>query len=160
MTTLYAALKQHYLDNPDFESPDEFADPYRTLLHGHDLIHIVYGADTSLWGENCAELITMLKTDFGAWNYLQFWNSPQGRKTVNRFVRMLGIGRILLALAMLPVALVYVLFRTRRQTQTFPFYEYIGDTKTSIEDIRSKYNIVPFNSTLLANSEETNAYQN
>ena len=76
MTTLYQALNVHYLNNPQFESPDEFTEPYRTLLHGHDLVHLVYGVDTTLWGENCAELITMLKTDYGFWEYLGFWRTP------------------------------------------------------------------------------------
>jgi ubiquinone biosynthesis protein Coq4 len=74
--TLREALKDYYEANPHLLDSSEHSSEVREFFRSHDLIHVVFGCDTSFVHEARADLWTMMGTDVGIRRYLAVAASP------------------------------------------------------------------------------------
>ena len=63
--TLQQALEMHYQINPQFTRFDAFeTQEGAEAIRNHDISHIIYGCDTTMFGEYCAQM----RNNFGSSN--------------------------------------------------------------------------------------------
>ena len=139
--TLRQGLEQFYEDNKDYLSYNKnkqgISREADTFFKSHDIAHVLFGCDISLFGEGSVKIWTIFGTTLG------FWKHIKGYKEANAFdlSRNLSfthiIGNIFKLLFFIPVLII----RARNMHKPWPWAEFEPYLDTPISEIRKEYNI-------------------
>lgn len=135
---------QEALDAFNQKNSANFADRELTAASAeffrcHDVAHVVFDCDTTLYGEGVVKLWTLFGTTLGLWQHLT------GYKEVNAFslFRMYSWRHISNNILRLLVDIPRVVIRARSMTKLWPWSEFETYLDKPIEDIRRQFNIKP-----------------
>ena len=142
--TIREAFEKHYRENPRFFKPESFDEYYCRILTAHDIIHFLYGCDTSYWGEALVAAVEFLKTNLDYGEYFRYVFTKQGWATTKKVYG--DIGGFKVVWKMLPLfirALPKVWHQEHNQIQKLEYTQFNDQLDRKISDIRVEYQIAP-----------------
>lgn len=109
----------------------------RDLLDRHDVIHVLFGLDTSIRQEAMADFWTLFGTDAKFADLRKYFDLPEQQELVDEF----GWPKLVaLTLASLPQA-VRIAFRARKLKRKWPWNEYQRYLDVPVTQIRREFGI-------------------
>ena len=142
--TIQEAFEKHYRENPDYFRPETFDEYYCRILTGHDIIHFLYGCDTSYRGEALVSIVEFTKTNFKYGEYFRYVTSRQGWATTKKVYGDIGGFKIIWKfIPYLVRNWNYVQRTEKEQTRKIDYTQFNDQRDRLVSDIRAEYNIVP-----------------
>jgi hypothetical protein len=135
--TLREGLADYYQVHPGIRRLTSWTQPVLNFSEPHDICHVIFSLDTNLTDEALADLRTMLGTDVGVRNYLQYLKNPDAKK----IFREVGYFRVLLATIAVFPRFLKALWLHRKQRCVWPWDtspEIFGKT---LAELRKEYGI-------------------
>lgn len=128
--TLREGLLELQTSIPDFvEGGQDFID--------HDILHVLYGLDTSLKSEGMLDALTLFGTDCSFSTYLQLVKRPEAKK----LIRDIGYAKILWFLFTSWPVMLAAVFRARRQTKRWNYTNYASRLDVALPVLREEFGI-------------------
>lgn len=149
--TLREGLEEYYVINSHVTDPRGLASKHSKILLAHDVAHIVYGCDTSLYDELKILPLIWWTSDYTFWDHLHTIQDPALDPTMHLmyedFLKQRGafwlytsIGLVLLQL--LP-ELVFLWSKTRHRQRSLPFMEFEPLLDRPLLEIRQDFDLLP-----------------
>jgi ubiquinone biosynthesis protein Coq4 len=135
--TLQQGLEQFQAKNQKYFSKRNTSAKVEEFLRNHDVAHVVFGCDTSLYGEGVVKIWTTFGTT------LSFWKVPGGYYEVNAFhlFRRYSFRHIMNNILRFLCSIPKTIFRAKRMSKPWPFSNYQSYLDKSISEIRTEFNI-------------------
>lgn len=134
------------------EGLEEFYHHYREHLHhvpttisleaesffkSHDIAHVVFGCDISLYGEGSVKIWTIFGTTLGFWNHLRGYRDANAILLTTEFGLVHSMANICRLLFAIP-ALIY---RAKSMSKPWHWNNYEQYLDTPLSDIRREFHI-------------------
>ena len=140
--TLKEGLELHYRVNPSFEENVKLV----PIFYNHDIVHVLFGLDTSIPNESLADSRCIFSTNWGFKKYFSdYFNNPNAVKIVKAIFKENGyIKSIFLSFIYIPkIFRVYI--DSKRMYKKWELYPNDDLLNTKLSDLRNKYNITIIN---------------
>lgn len=135
--TLAEGLAELAATNPGLIASD---DPeLRELVRAHDACHVLFGLTTTLEDEALADTWTLCGSTVTLKQYSQYLKHEEFTKLFHEIGMWKLLGSMLRSLP--PVA--RVIWRARKMSAKWPFFEYAQFLDTPIVTLRRRFNIAP-----------------
>lgn len=107
------------------------------FFRSHDIAHVIFGCDVSLFGEGSVKIWTLFGTTLG------FRNHIKGYRSVNAFVLStdFSAGQYITGLPVFLLAVPRLIFRAMRMSKPWPWTAFTPYLDRPIADIRKEFNI-------------------
>lgn len=107
------------------------------FLNCHDVAHVVFGCDTTIYGEGIVKIWTTFGTN------LSFWTVVKGYQEVSAFdlARKYSFRHVVKNIFRLLREIPKAIYRAKRMSKPWPFYAYDAYLETPIAEIREAFNI-------------------
>jgi hypothetical protein len=146
--TLQEGLAEYYEFNLYVTTPASQPAEFGKILHAHDVGHVIYACDTSIYDE--LKLLPLFwwtsECTFGT--YLKMKNSPAVDVMYEDMIREKGLlwlyGAVLRVLPKLIPTLIPIWFKTRNRQKLVPFLEFEPLLDRSLLDIRQEFDLLQF----------------
>ena len=136
--TLAQGLAEYFAANPSLKRQESLLSPEaRQFFRSHDIVHVLYGCDTTMPDEAVVKLSSLFGTTGGVGILRGYAN----HETLDIYTK-LPLGGTLLALLVSPYLIVRTVWRCARQTQRWPWVENDQYLETPLAELRSKFGIV------------------
>lgn len=136
-STLRQGVERLCMQNAAFFSERDTSPEAQEFFRCHDTAHVVFGCDTSLFGEGALKLFTIFGTTLGFWKHVFAYREVDaftlfrqygGRHIAkNGFLLILNVPRIVI--------------RARQMRKPWPWSDHEEYLDKSIIDIRNEYRI-------------------
>lgn len=103
----------------------------------HDILHVLYGLDTSLKSEGMLDALTLFGTDCSISTYLELVKRPESKK----LIRDLGFTKIMWLLLTSWPAMLAAAFKARRQTKRWHYTNYESRLDVALPELRKEFGI-------------------
>ena len=130
---LFRKENEPYLSHNKTETSDEA----KAFFHSHDIAHVLFGCDISLFGEGAVKIWTIFGTNLGFWNHLRGYQDANALELSKSFGFIHILKNILVLIASIPVIIV----RATKMNKPWPWSEFDSYMDTPIEEIRREFNI-------------------
>jgi len=136
--TLQQGLELFQLKNTKYFSERVYTDRGEAFIKSHDIAHVVFGCDTTIYGEG----VVKVWTTFGS--NLSFWKVTTGYNEVNAFElsRAYSKGHVVKNILGFLWVIPKTIIRARKMKKPWPFYDYEPYLDRPISEIRREFNIV------------------
>ena len=143
--TLSEALDEFYEINKGYRP---MADKFN-IMRSHDVVHVIFGADTTFLGEAVADLRSMYSSDIGAYNYVRSYLIDSDEE-LKKFLK--SIQSDFFSLKKIPHLLYFLLYSfvillprilwdNKKMKKKLNFYFPESFMDKSLYDLRKEYNI-------------------
>ena len=107
------------------------------FLKHHDIAHVVFGCNTSIYGEGVVKIWTTFGTT------LSFGKVISGYKNASAFelAKKYSLGHVLKNIFRFLAAVPKTIIRAKKMTKPWPFVDYSSYLHTSLSEIRREFNI-------------------
>ena len=136
--TLREGLDDYYQAHPAIQRPERLDAASADLFRAHDTCHVIFGLDTTLVDEALADLRTMLGTDVGVGNYVQYLRKNPDAKKI---FRELGYFRVVLATMAVCPRFLKALWLRRKQRRLWPWHTPPEIFEKKLAELRKEYGI-------------------
>lgn len=136
--TLREALNQHYEKNIAAFPEREVSPEAQEFLRCHDVAHVVFGCDTSLFGEGILKIYTIFGTTLGFWWHLSAYSGADAF----RLFRQYGVLHVLKKTFRLILRVPRAIVHAKRMSKPWPWADHSEYLDKSIEEIRTEFNIM------------------
>ncbi len=109
----------------------------QAFLVAHDVAHVVFGCDTSLYGEGIVKIWTTFGTNLSIWKVMRGYRQASAFELSRSYSFPHVAKNILRLLIAIPVTML----RAKQMTKPWPFYDYQAYIDTPIAEIRAEYKI-------------------
>lgn len=135
--TLREGLDRYVAANQEILTTRDLSEEAAEFFACHDVAHVVFGCDTSLYGEGTVKLWTIFGTTLGFWGHLR------GYSEANAFAlfRLYSGKHIATNTGRLLVSVPGTIRRARRMRQRWPWTGYEAHLDRPLHDIRSEFGI-------------------
>ncbi|MEM8906271.1 MAG: Coq4 family protein [Bacteroidota bacterium] len=135
--TLQQGLDKFYQRNQKYFSDRTISPEGEAFLKCHDIAHIVFGCDTTIYGEGVVKVWTTFGTT------LSFWKVISGYNEANAFelFRMYSVQHVLKNILRFLWAIPKVIVSAKRMNKPWPFADYEAYLQKPITEIRKEFNI-------------------
>jgi len=135
--TLQEGLTQFQEKNAKYFSERAMSDEAKIFLQCHDIAHVVFGCDTTIYGEGIVKIWTTFGTD------LSFWKVTKGYRAVSAFSLAKKYSPIHVAknIARLLFAMPKAILRSWQMTKPWAWSDYQPFLDQPISEIRKEFNI-------------------
>jgi len=134
--TLAEALAEYYRANPALKRGDALSPEAREFFRAHDVIHIVYGCNTSMPEEAIVKLSSLFGTSAG-FSVLRGYRLHESLD----IYRHLPLGSTLAALLAAPYLILRTLWRCARQPAKWPWREHGQYMDTPLRELRERFGV-------------------
>tara|TARA_B110001454_G_C12316243_1_gene265841 strand:+ start:59 stop:517 length:459 start_codon:yes stop_codon:yes gene_type:complete len=140
--TLKEGLELHYRVNPSFEENVKLVPTF----YNHDIVHVLFGLDTSIPNESLADSRCIFSTNWGFKKYFSdYFNNPNAVKIVKAIFKENGyIKSIFLSFICIP-KIFRVCIDSKKMYKKWELYPNDDLLNTKLSDLRNKYNITIIN---------------
>lgn len=107
----------------------------------HDTAHVVFGCDTSLFGEGTVKLWTIFGTTLGFWRHLRGYAEADAFSLFRQYSARHLVKHIASLLANVP----RTIRRARRMRESWPWSDHEEYLDMPLADIRARFGIEPVN---------------
>ena len=123
--------------NSKYFSEQEYKKEGQEFIESHDIAHVVFGCNTTLYGEG----IVKIWTTFGS--NLSFWEVTKGYKNVNahELASEYSAKHVVPSLFKLLRDIPLAILRSKKMKKPWPFYSYHPHLDHTLFEIRKEYNI-------------------
>ncbi|WP_414589292.1 hypothetical protein [Scytonema sp. PCC 10023] len=150
--TLRQGLDEYYAVNSNLTDPRELSQEFAKILLAHDVTHIIFGCDTSMYDETKLLPLTWWASDYKFRDHLRALKDPTIGPAVSimydDLVKQHGLlwlyGSIFLVLPRLLPELIMMWFKTRKRHRYVPFLNFEPLLDRSLLDIRQEFDLLPF----------------
>ena len=135
--TLQEGLDKFYEKNRKYFSKRSISKEGEAFLKCHDIAHIVFGCDTTIYGEGVVKIWTTFGTT------LSFWEVVRGYDEASAFelFKMYSFRHVMKNIFRFLVVIPKTIVRAKNMTKPWPFSGYKAYLNTPIADIRKEFNI-------------------
>lgn len=135
--TLQRGLEVFYKNNMKYFSNRIYSKKGKVFLRNHDVAHIVFGCDTSIYGEGVVKIWTTFGTT------LSFWKVISGYNEVNAFelFRKYSFRHIYKNIFRFLLAIPKTIVRAKKMSKPWPFSGYESYLNIPICAVRKEFNI-------------------
>ncbi len=110
----------------------------RAFFKSHDIAHVLFGCDISLYGEGSVKIWTIFGTTLGFWKHLNGYQEANAFALSRHFTLVHVLKDLLKLLSSIPLLII----RAKRMHKPWPWTEFEPYLDTPpIEDIRKEFNI-------------------
>lgn len=140
--TLQEALQNHYQINPQFTKWSDY--PTKLLqdtMKSHDIMHVIFGCDTSLAGEFRVELLTFFCSNLSFKRYLELVGNSEINKEPFEIIRKIGFRKVLWVIISRLWYIPYCMYISFKMSKKWPVIETESLMNLTIGELRNNYNI-------------------
>lgn len=136
-TTLQQGLENFQGKNKKYFAERQYSEKGKEFLRCHDIAHVIFGCDTTIYGEGTVKVWTTFGTT------LSFWSVVKGYQEVSAFelFKAYSVRHILKNIMRFIAVIPNVIIRSKRMSKPWPFPEYKPYMDTPISEIRKEFNI-------------------
>jgi len=109
----------------------------KTFFKSHDIAHVLFGCDISLYGEGSVKIWTIFGTTLGFWQHIKAYNKASAFELSRNFSLSHVVNNIFQFLFSIPALII----RAKKMHKPWPWTEYESYLDTSITEIRKEFNI-------------------
>lgn len=137
--TLRQGLEKFYKENEDYLShgKKEVSSEAKAFFEAHDVAHVLFGCDISLFGEGSVKIWTIFGTTLGFWKHLRGYKEANAFDLSKNFSFAHVVNNIFKFLLSIPVLII----RAKRMYKRWPWSEYEFYLDKPIAEIRKEFNI-------------------
>lgn len=135
--TLQQGLYKFQEENGKYFSDNVMSKEAKRFLQSHDIAHVVFGCNTSIYGEGIVKIWTTFGTDLG------FWKVTKGYKAVKAFnlARKYSLPHVVKNLGRLLWKIPLTIRRSKQMNKPWTWSEYQPYLDLPISEIRKEFNI-------------------
>lgn len=135
--TLLQGLEKFNAKNMKYYDGRPVSKEGEQFLRCHDIAHVVFGCDTTLYGEGVVKVWTTFGTTLG------FWKVISGYNEVNAFelFRMYSFRHVMKNIIRFLVVIPKVIIRAKGMSKPWPFLAYEEYLDAPISEVRKEFNI-------------------
>ncbi|SEQ66516.1 Coq4 family protein [Neolewinella agarilytica] len=135
--TLREGLDIFQQKNKKFFSTRPMSGKARTFLSSHDIAHVVFGCDTTLYGEGVVKVWTTFGTTLSFWKVIRGYNEVNAFQLFRAYSFRHIAGNILRFLWAIPT----VIIRSGQMKKPWAWSDYQPYLDKPIAEIREEFNI-------------------
>ena len=135
--TLQQGIEQFHAKNMKYFSVRSTSKKGKEFLRCHDVAHVVFGCDTTIYGEGVVKIWTTFGTTLSFWKVIHGYNEANAFKLFKMYSLRHMVENILQFIIVIPK----VIIRTKRMSKPWPFSVYSPYLNTTLSEIRSEFNI-------------------
>jgi ubiquinone biosynthesis protein Coq4 len=137
--TLRQGLEKFYKENMGYLSHNkkEVSSEAKAFFYSHDVAHVLFGCDISLFGEGAVKIWTIFGTTLGFWNHIKGYKEANAFELSKSFGSTHLVKNIFKFLLFIPVLII----RAKRMYKPWPWSEFEFYLDTPISEIRKEFNI-------------------
>jgi ubiquinone biosynthesis protein Coq4 len=135
--TLQEGLDKFQEQNMKYFSNRQTSERAQNFLLCHDVGHVVFGCDTSIYGEGVVKLWTTFGTTLGFWKVISEYNEANAFE----LFKMYSFGHVAKNISRFLLVIPTVIIRAKRMTKPWPFSAYEPYLNTPISEIRKEFGI-------------------
>ena len=109
----------------------------QAFFASHDIAHVLFGCDISLFGEGSVKMWTIFGTTLGLWKHLKGYQEANAFELSKEF----GLTHILRNIFKFLVYIPILIIRAKRMHKPWPWSQYEVFLDTPIDQIRREFNI-------------------
>jgi ubiquinone biosynthesis protein Coq4 len=128
----YEEYKSHLSQNKE-GIPNEV----KSFFKSHDIAHVLFGCDISLFGEGSVKIWTIFGTTLGFWKHIRAYKNAKGYELSKNFSPAHNVNNIFKFLS----SLLALIIRSKKMIKLWPWADYESYLDTPIYDIRKEFNI-------------------
>jgi hypothetical protein len=132
LAQFHDAYREHLSHDKDGVSEEA-----RAFFLSHDIAHVLFGCDISLYGEGSVKIWTIFGTTLGFWKHLREYRRANAFALAKSFTPGHVVGNIFKFLVAIPS----LILRARRMHRRWPWAEYEDYLDMPIGEIREVFNI-------------------
>jgi ubiquinone biosynthesis protein Coq4 len=137
--TLRQGLEQFYKDHQSQLSHNKagIPDEVKSFFKSHDLAHVLFGCDISLFGEGSVKIWAIFGTTLGFWEHLKAYKKANAFELSRNFSLAHVVSNIFKLILSIPI----LIFRAKKMHKLWPWSEYEAFLDTPLSEIRKEFNI-------------------
>ncbi|PHI21656.1 hypothetical protein CEQ90_02265 [Lewinellaceae bacterium SD302] len=137
--TLKQGLEKFYEDYRENLShkDDGLPDEVRHFFKSHDIAHVLFGCDISLFGEGSVKMWTIFGTTLGFWKHIEEYRKANAFELAKNFEPVSYLSNLLKLMCAIPL----LILRAKKMNRPWPWAEYENYLDTPIFKIREEFNI-------------------
>ncbi len=137
--TLRQGLEKFYKEHKNHLSHNKEGIPseVKTFFKSHDIAHVLFGCDISLFGEGSVKIWTIFGTTLGFWKHIGAYKKANAFELSRNFSLAHVVSNIFKFLISIPVLII----RSKNMNKRWPWTEFESYMDTSINEIRKEFNI-------------------
>lgn len=134
---LQEGLEAFQKKNRKYFSKRSYSEEGKEFLRCHDIAHVVFGCDTTLYGEGVVKIWTTFGTTSSFWKVIRGYNDANAFELFSEYSFRHVMKNIFSYLRVIPKAIV----SAKKMTKPWPFSSYQAYLNTPISEIRKEFNI-------------------
>jgi ubiquinone biosynthesis protein Coq4 len=128
----YKAYEGH-LSHTKEDLPDEV----KSFFKSHDIAHVLFGCDISLFGEGAVKIWTIFGTTLGFWNHFKEYRKANAYELSKNFSFLHVMKNIFKLLAAIPTLII----RAKRMHRAWPWSGFESYMDKPLSEVRKEFNI-------------------
>ncbi len=138
-TTLRQGLEKFYKEQESQLSHKKEGIPVevKAFFQSHDIAHVLFGCDITLFGEGAVKIWTIFGTTLGFWNHMKAYRKANAFELSRNFSVAHVVSDTVKLLVFLPVLII----RSKKMSKPWPWSGFERYLDTSISEIRKEFNI-------------------
>ena len=109
----------------------------KAFFESHDIAHVLFGCDISLFGEGAVKIWTIFGTTLGFWNHIRGYQDVNAFELSKDFTLVHILQNIFKFLLSIPL----IILRAKQMSKPWNWAEFEGYLDTPISEIRKEFNI-------------------
>ena len=136
-TTLQEGLDKFQAKNLKYFSNRPMSNEAKRFLKSHDIAHVIFGCNTTIYGEGIVKIWTTFGTNLG------FWDVTKGYSEVNAFSlsKKYSLQHVAKNIVRLILIIPKTIIRSRQMTKPWMWSNYQPYLNKPISEIRKEFNI-------------------
>ena len=137
--TLRQGLENFYDKYRKYHSHTEegISNKARSFFKSHDIAHVLFGCDISLYGEGSVKIWTIFGTTLGFWNHIREYKEANAFRLSRNF----SFGHVVRNIFKFIFSVPVLIIRARRMHKPWPWTGFEPYLDTPISEIREEFNI-------------------
>ncbi|QBA64005.1 hypothetical protein [Muriicola soli] len=137
--TLRQGLDEFYRAYKDYHSHSEegISNEAKAFFKSHDIVHVLFGCDISLYGEGSVKIWTIFGTTLGFCNHIRGYREANAFRLSRNFSFSHVVSNIFKLLFSVPA----LILKARKMKKRWPWTGFEPYLDTPISDIRKEFNI-------------------
>ena len=137
--TLRQGLEKFYKEHKSELSHNKEGIPseVKSFFKSHDIAHVLFACDISLFGEGSVKVWTIFGTTLGFWRHIKAYKKANAFELARNFSFAHIVSNIFKFLISIPVLII----RSKKMHKPWPWTEFEPYLDTSISEIRKEFNI-------------------
>lgn len=137
--TLRQGLVQFYQENKGYlhHTQAETSKEAEAFFQSHDVAHVVFGCDISLFGEGAVKIWTIFGTTLGFWNHIRGYQEANAFELAKNFGFIHVVRNIFKFLLYIPV----IIIKAKSMSKPWPWSAFEPYLDMPISELRKEFNI-------------------